>query len=293
MNNLLNLKSGTNYDKFINNIKIFNYIMATKSQLKQYFETGKIPTQAQFGDLIDSIFNIIGSPDGSLNINGDENNIKLSIKNYRSLHGVYMSQLSVSLHLFFNNDIKNGTKPVPVFIIFSTVNNLTNSANANIQYAVPNVILLKSMTDDKLDYLTASLDVIIRRFTALKITYYDLVPKEEVKRPSVVTIIYNDSDKISYIYNCIMGMWNIDYIVPICIHSLIKLPDIENNNYSGGMSILQRTVYNNTTVGSEWEKIMALPGYESGLVTDDSGVAENFMNTIHANCYKQIQLMKL
>lgn len=74
--------------------------MATKSQLKQYFETGKIPTQAQFGNLIDSIFNIIGSPDGSLNINGDENNIKLSIKNYRSLHGVYMSQSSVSLHLF-------------------------------------------------------------------------------------------------------------------------------------------------------------------------------------------------
>lgn len=27
--------------------------MATKSQLKQYFETGKIPTQAQFGELID------------------------------------------------------------------------------------------------------------------------------------------------------------------------------------------------------------------------------------------------
>lgn len=131
--------------------------MATKSQLKQYFETGKIPTQAQFGDLIDSIFNIIGSPDGSLNINGDENNIKLSIKNYRSLHGIYMSQLSVSLHLFFNNDIKNGTK-------------------------------------------------------------------------------------------------------------------------------------NNMTVRSEWEKIMELQGYEDGLVIDNSGVAENFMNTIHANCYKQIQI---
>lgn len=152
--------------------------MVTKSQLKQYFETGKIPTQAQFGNLIDSIFNIIGSPDGSLNINGDENNIKLSIKNYRSLHGLYMSQLSVSLHLFFNNDIKNGTKPVPVFIIFSTVNNLTNSVDANIKYAVPNVTLLKSMTDDKLDYLTASLDTIILRFTALKVRYYDLVPKE-------------------------------------------------------------------------------------------------------------------
>lgn len=265
--------------------------MATKAQLKQYFETGKIPTQAQFGDLIDSIFNIIGSPDGSLNINGDENNIKLSIKNYRSLHGVYMSQSSVSLHLFFNNDIKNGTKPVPVFIIFSTVNSLTNPANANIKYAVPNVNLLKSMTDDNLDYLTASLDIIIRRFTALKIKYYDLVPKEEeVKKPSIVTIMYIDFDNTSYIYNCIMGMNDNLSMVPVCIHSLIKLRDAEDNNYSGAMSILQKTVYNNMTVESEWKKIMELQGYETGLVIDDSGVAENFMNTIHANCYKQIQL---
>lgn len=265
--------------------------MATKSQLKQYFETGNIPTQAQFGNLIDSIFNIIGSPDGSLNIDGDENNIKLSIKNYRSLHGVYMSQLSVSLHLFFNNDIKNGTKPVPVFIIFSTVNNLIDSAYADIKYAVPDVNLLKYMTDDNLDYLTASLDVIIRRLTALKIKYYDLVPKEkEVKKPSTVTIMYTDTDYTSYVYNCIMGMVDIDSIVPICIHSLIKLRDVEDDNYFGAMSILQSTVYNNMTVKSEWEKIMELQGYEDGLVIDDSGVAENFMNTIHANCYKQIQL---
>lgn len=265
--------------------------MVTKSQLKQYFETGKIPTQAQFGELINSIFNIIGSPDGSLNINSDENNIKLSIKNYRSLHGLYMSQLSVTLHLFFNNDIKNGTKSVPVFIIFSTVNNLTNPVNADIKYAVPNVTLLKSMTDDDLDYLTASLDVIIRRFTALKITYYDLVPKEEeVKKPSIVTIMYSDIDNTRYVYNCIMGMGNIDSIVPICIHNLVKVHDIENNNYTGAMFILQRTVYNDKTVQSEWRKIMELPGYEDGLVIDDSGVAENFMNTIYANCYKQIQV---
>ena len=265
--------------------------MATKAQLKKYFETGKIPTQAQFGELIDSIFNIIGSPDGSLNINSDENNIKLSIKNYRSLHGVYSSQLSVSLHLFFNNDINNGTKSVPVFIIFSTVNNLTNPVNADIKYAVPNVTLLKAMTDDNLDYLTASLDVIIRRFAALKIRYYDLAPKEkEVKKPSIVTIIYTDIDYTTYVYNCIMGMGNIDSIVPICIHSLIKLRDVENDDYAGAMSILQRTVYNNTTVKSEWEKIMKLQGYEDGLVIDNSGVAKNFMNTIHANCYKQIQL---
>lgn len=260
-----------------------------KAALKAYFQTGKIPTQSNFADLIDSIFNIISSPDGSLNINGDENDIKLSIKNYRCLHGLYTSQISVSLHLFFNNDIKNGTKPVPVFIIFSTVNSLINPAYADIQYAVPNVTALKSMTDDKLDYLTASLDVIIQKFAALKIKYYSLVPKkEEVKKPSIVTILYTDSNNINYVYNCIMGMGNINSIVPICIHSLIKLPGMEDDDYSGAMSILERIVYNNMTVKSEWEKIMELQGYEDGLVIDNTGVAENFMRTIHANCYKQI-----
>lgn len=263
--------------------------MATKSQLKQYFETGKIPTQAQFGNLIDSIFNIIGSPDGSLNINGDENNIKLSIKNYRSLHGVYMSQLSVSLHLFFNNDIKNGTKPVPVFIIFSTVNNLINSVNANIKYAVPNATLLKSMTDDNLDYLTASLDVIIQRFTALNITYYDLVPKEEVKKPSIVTIIYIDLDSTTCVYNCIMGMSANNFPIPICIQYLIKLRDVENNNYSGSMSVLQKTVFNNIILESEWDKIIQLRGYEEGVIFDDTGIAESFMDTVKPVFYKDVQ----
>lgn len=244
-----------------------------KEALKAYFQTGKIPTQSNFADLIDSVMDI---PDGG---------------NYRILHGVYMSQLSISLYLFFNNDIKNGTKPVPVFIIFSTINNLTNSANANIKYAVPNATLLKSMTDDKLDYFTASLDVIIRRFTALKITYYDFVPKEkEVKKPSIVTIMYTDTDNTNYVYNCIMGMGDINSIVPICIHRLIKLRDVENNNYSGAMFVLRNTVYNRMTVESEWEHIVKLQGYEDGLVIDNSGVAENFMNTIYLNCYKEIQL---
>lgn len=264
--------------------------MATKTQLKQYFETGKIPTQAQFGELIDSIFNIIGSPDGSLNINGDENNIKLSIKNYRSLHGIYMSQLSVSLHLFFNNDIKNGTKPVPIFILFSTVNNLTNSVNANVKYAVPNVILLKSMTNDNLDYLTASLEVIIQRFTALKIEYYDLVPKEEeIKKPSIVTLMCTNLDN-HYVLNCIMGMMNINSIVPICIQTFTKLKAVEDGNYIGAMGILQRTTYNNITIESEWEKIMKLQGYEDGLVIDNSGVVKNFMNTVYYNYYRELQI---
>ena len=87
-----------------------------------------------------------------------------------------------------------------------------------------------------------------------------------------------------------MGMQFDNSTVPICIHSCIKLRDFKDDNYSGAMSILQKTAYNNMTVKSEWKKIMALQGYEDGFIIDDSGVAENFMNSIHANCYKEIQL---
>lgn len=87
-----------------------------------------------------------------------------------------------------------------------------------------------------------------------------------------------------------MGMGNINFTVPICIHRLIKLRDVEDDNYSGDMIILQRTVYNNITIESKWRKIMELQGYETGLIIDDSGVAEDFMYTIQTNYYKQIQL---
>lgn len=87
-----------------------------------------------------------------------------------------------------------------------------------------------------------------------------------------------------------MGMTDNGFIIPICIHSMLKLINIGNNDYSGIMSILQKIDYNNTTVELEWLKIMELRGYETGLVIDTSGVAENFMNTIYTNCYKKIQL---
>ena len=87
-----------------------------------------------------------------------------------------------------------------------------------------------------------------------------------------------------------MGMENNAYTVPICIHKLMKHRDIENDNHSGYMYILQRTVYNNMTVESEWKKIMELRGYEDGLVIDDSGVAENFMDTIPAYCYELLRI---
>lgn len=144
------------------------------------------------------------------------------------------------------------------------------------------------MQDDNIDYLTEGLDVIMHRFVTLKLPYYDLEPKTEVKKPFIVTIIYNDSDYTSYIYNCIMGN-SADGVVPVCIQSLIKLRDVEDNTYAGTMSVLYRTTIDNTTVASKWESIAALEGYEDGMIFDNTGTAENFMNQVKALCYKNVK----
>lgn len=264
--------------------------MATKSQLKQYFETGKIPTQAQFGELINSFINIPSlytENRGNQNLffgNGEENPY---IQGVRTVSKIVNTNV-ITMFIFSTHNNNDNASSFPLFIFNRTSTGAAslNNAQATLRYCIPDKLNIDNFVMRGLDCDNSTDDEIIE-----EVSNWEFKPFEkEVKKPSVVTIMYTDSSNSSYVYNCIMGMGNIDYTVPVCIHSLLKLQDIENNNYGGAMSILQRTVYNNMTVDSEWRKIMELPGYEDGLIIDDSGVAENFMNTIHAYCYKQIQL---
>lgn len=264
--------------------------MATKSQLKQYFETGKIPTQAQFGELINSFINIPSrntEDRGNQNLffgNGEENPY---IQGARTVSKIVNTNV-ITMFIFSTHNNNDNASSFPLFILNRTSTRAAslNNAQATLRYCIPNKLNIDNFVMHGLDCDNSTDDEIIA-----EVSDWEFKPFEkEVKKPSIVTIMYTGSDNVSYVYNCIMGMVDINSIVPICIHDLVKLPDMESNEYSGVMSILQKTVYNNMTVKSEWEKIMKLQGYENGLVIDNSRVAENFMNTIFAHCYKQIQV---
>ena len=264
--------------------------MATKSQLKTYFEKGDIPTSAQFGELIDSLLNVPSQdttdrPNQNLFFgNGEENPY---IQGVRTVSKIVNTNV-ITMFIFSTHNNNDNASSFPLFILNRTSTRAAslNNAQATLRYCIPNKLNIDTFVMHGLDCDNSTDDEIIA-----EVSDWEFKPFEkEVKKPSIVTIMYTNFDNTSYVYNCIMGMVDIISIVPICIHSLTKLNDVENNNYSGDMSILQRSVYNNMTVKSEWEKIMKLQGYEDGLVIDDSGVAENVMNTIYANCYKQIQM---
>lgn len=95
--------------------------MATKSQLKQYFETGKIPTQAQFGELIDYIAPIIDDNNNNNKtiIFGD--NTKPFIDGFRIIHTT-LDNTRYAYYLFTmtSKDV-SADSVIPYFIIRSSV----------------------------------------------------------------------------------------------------------------------------------------------------------------------------
>lgn len=100
--------------------------MATKSQLKQYFETGKIPTQAQFGELIDYIAPIIDDNNNNNKtiIFGD--NTKPFIDGFRIIHTT-VNNTRYAYYLFtMTSKNVSANSVIPYFIIRSLVANNGN-----------------------------------------------------------------------------------------------------------------------------------------------------------------------
>lgn len=118
--------------------------MATKSQLKQYFETGKIPTQAQFGELIDFVQPLISDsvsdrPNQTLLFGGDTPNP--IINGLRIVH-YYESNDNIYNYWIFTSEAGGNNQSgisVPMFVIKRISNEEPNLSlnRPNLEYAIP------------------------------------------------------------------------------------------------------------------------------------------------------------
>lgn len=118
--------------------------MATKSQLKQYFETGKIPTQAQFGELIDFVQplisdNVSDRPNQTLLFGGDTPNP--IINGLRIVH-YYKNDDNIYNYWIFTNEAGENNQygiSIPMFVIKCISSEEPNLSvdMANLEYAIP------------------------------------------------------------------------------------------------------------------------------------------------------------
>lgn len=135
--------------------------MATKSQLKEYFETGKIPTQAQFGELIDFIQPLISDdvthrPNQTLRFG--EDGTKPIVNGLRIVHYCNDNDISFNYWLFTNasNDNEYGIA-VPVFAILIITNFALDSLSGNdkLRYCIPEAEYITAWVQRGVDCDTA------------------------------------------------------------------------------------------------------------------------------------------
>lgn len=132
--------------------------MATKSQLKQYFETGKIPTQAQFGELID-FFMPQPSDDAGLRNNqtlkfGQDDEIENPIINgLRTVHYKKNDNNIYNFWIFTNYNVNDTGISVPLFIMFrmSTSDPSIPSSNTKLRYYIPSEQEVQSWVSQYVD----------------------------------------------------------------------------------------------------------------------------------------------
>ena len=148
--------------------------MATKSQLKQYFETGKIPTQVQFGELIDFIQplitdNVTDRPNQTLLFGGDTPNP--IINGLRIIH-YYQNDDNIYNYWIFTNEAGVNNRfgiSIPMFVIRRTSSEEPNiSLNMPyFEYAIPTREQLTSWVKQGHDCDTADADTLHSALTHL------------------------------------------------------------------------------------------------------------------------------
>lgn len=139
--------------------------MATKSQLKQYFETGKIPTQAQFGELINSFINIpyLNTEDrGNQNLffgNGEENPY---IQGVRTVSKIVSTNV-ITMFIFSTHNNNDNASSFPLFILNRTSTRAAslNNAQATLRYCIPNKLNIDNFVMHGLDCDNSTDDEII------------------------------------------------------------------------------------------------------------------------------------
>lgn len=178
--------------------------MATKSQLKQYFETGKIPTQAQFGELIDFVQplisdNVSDRPNQTLLFGGDTPNP--IINGLRIIH-YYENNDTIYNYWIFTNEAGGNNQSgisIPMFVIKRISSEEPNLPldMPNLEYAIPTREQLTNWVRQGYDCDTADADSL---HSAL--TYFTFKPWSESGGSEFPRVVYiNDQSAWDTWYN--------------------------------------------------------------------------------------------
>ena len=172
--------------------------MATKSQLKTYFETGDIPTQAQFAELINSFINIPyqNTEDrGNQNLffgNGEQNPY---IQGVRTVSKIVNTNV-ITMFIFSTHNNNDNTSSFPLFILNRTSTRAAslNNAQATLRYCIPNKLNIDNFVMRGLDCDNSTDNEIITEVSDWEFKPFE---KKDGGNSYILNVLTNISDAFS------------------------------------------------------------------------------------------------
>lgn len=255
--------------------------MATKSQLKTYFETGKIPTQAQFGELIDSFINIPSwytEDRGNQNLffgNGEENPY---IQGVRTVSKIVSTNV-ITMFIFSTHNNNDNASSFPLFILNRTSTGAAslNNAQATLRYCIPDKLNIDDFVMRGLDCNNSTDDEIIAEVSNWEFKSFE---KDNFNH-NILNICTNISGAFStFVFNLAdINVQGNSKTLPIELMVIIN----DNKRFIvDGPYYIKNTVNENSFV-TDWNALISLLDKSYGTITTTNNMVVTRCNNIKNN----------
>ena len=240
--------------------------MATKSQLKTYFETGKIPTQSQFGELINSFINIPSrytEDRGNQNLffgNGEENPY---IQGVRTVSKIFNTNV-ITMFIFSTHNNNDNASSFPLFILNRTSTRAAslNDAQATLRYCIPNKLNIDNFVMHGLDCDNSTDDEIITEVSDWEFKPFE---KEDVGNHNILNICTNISGTFStFVFNLVdINVKGNSKTLPI---ELIVIIDTNVRSQVDGPYYIKNNI-DQDSFSIDWNALISLLDKSYGTIT--------------------------
>lgn len=256
--------------------------MATKSQLKTYFEKGDIPTSTQFGELIDSLLSVpsedtMDRPNQNLFFgNGEENPYMQGIRTISTANDTNV----INMWIFTTHNVNDAKLAIPMFILArsSTTNPSLLPTTQTLRYCIPTKINIDDFVNAALDCNTSA-DSELR----IQLNTWEFKPfeKEDAGNRYILNVLTNISGAFSS-FKFDLADVNIGGTAKILPVRLVGIINNDTRLTVTGIYNIKNGV-NWEEFENAWNNVTRLLKVTNGTVTSTNAMVVTRINTIKDN----------
>lgn len=255
--------------------------MATKSQLKTYFEKGDIPTSTQFGELIDSLLSVpsedtMDRPNQNLFFgNGEENPYIQGIRTISIANDTNV----INMWIFTTHNVNDAKLAIPMFILsrLSTTNPSLLPTTQTLRYCIPTKVNIDDFVNAALDCDTsADSELMTQLYT------WEFKPFEKDNfNHNILNICTNISDTFStFVFN-LVDINVKGNLKTLPIELMVIIDDNVRSRVDGPYYIKDNVDKDSFSI--DWNALISLLNKSYGTITTTNNMVVTRCNNIKNN----------